>query len=84
MTDPTGARFVLKSSFRIVSDIWFDKLALSTQLGRNWHAFVRRATARQLELAGFPPRGHAYWTDATWSATCERYPDADLSEFAPR
>ena len=83
MTNPTGSRFVLKASYRTVSDIWFDKLGLSAQLGRNWHAFVNRATARQLELAGFPPRGHVYWTTATWSATQDRYPDADLSEFAP-
>lgn len=83
MTNPTGARFVLKSSFRTVSDIWFDKLGLSTQLGRNWHEFVSRASARQLELAGFPPRGHHYWTSDTWTATCERYPNADLTAFEP-
>lgn len=83
MTNPTGARFVLKASFRTVSDIWVDKLALTTSLGPKWHAFVNRATPRQLELAGFPPRGHAYWTTDTWSATCERYPKADLSAFAP-
>ena len=83
MTDPTGARFVLKASFRTVSDIWFDKLGLSALLGRNWHAFVNRATPRQLELAGFPPRGHDYWTATTWSATRDRYPDADLAAFAP-
>jgi len=33
---------------------------------------------------GFPPRGHRYWTTRTWSAVCDRYPDADLSAFRPQ
>jgi hypothetical protein len=84
MTDERASRFLLKSSFRTVSDIWSDKLHLMEHLRDDgWYAFVNRATPRQLELAGFPPRGHLYWTDATWAATRLRYPDADLSAFAP-
>lgn len=85
MTDAGGARFMLKSSFRTVSDIWTDKLHLMQRLRDDaWYAFVDRASPRQLELLGFPPRGHEYWTPATYAATCLRYPDADLSAFEPQ
>jgi ectoine hydroxylase-related dioxygenase (phytanoyl-CoA dioxygenase family) len=83
ITDPTAGRFVLKASFRTVSDIWFDKLGLTQRLGDSWYRFVARATPRQLELAGFPPRGHRYWTPTTWADVCSRYPNADLSAFHP-
>ena len=84
IADPLGSRFVLKVSFRTVTDIWFDKLGLSERLNRpEWLRFVERASARQLELVGFPSRGHHYWTEDTWTATCARYPAADLSAFRP-
>ena len=84
ITDPLGSRFVLKVSFRTISDIWFDKLGLSERLNRReWRRFVERATPRQLELVGFPPRGHRYWTEDTWTATAARYQKADLSAFRP-
>jgi ectoine hydroxylase-related dioxygenase (phytanoyl-CoA dioxygenase family) len=84
ITDPLGSRFVLKVSFRAVTDIWFDKLGLSERVNRpEWVRFVERANPRQLELVGFPPRGHAYWTEDTWAATSTRYPAADLSAFRP-
>ena len=83
MTAPRGARFVLKASYRTVSDIWSDKLGLNERLGPDWYRFVQRATPRQLEMAGFPPRGHRYWTADTWAAVCLRYPEADLSAFQP-
>lgn len=83
MSAPGGARFVLKASYRTISDIWFDRLGLSDRLGQDWYRFVQRATPRQLELAGFPPRGHRYWTSATWSEVSRRYPSVDLSAFRP-
>lgn len=83
MTASRAARFVLKVSYRTISDIWFDRLGLSQRLGPDWSRFVDRATPRQLELAGFPPRGHRYWTATTWSEVRRRYPLADLSAFRP-
>lgn len=84
MSDPLGSRFVLKVSFRTVSDIWFDRLGLSERVNTlEWHRFVARASTRQLELVGFPPRGHPYWTADTWTATSARYPKADLLAFRP-
>jgi len=88
MTAPAGARFALKVSYRIVGDAWdawIDRLAGTGRIGlaEDWHDFVARATPRQLELLGFPPRGHRYWTSQTWLAVCRRYPAADLSAFQP-
>jgi hypothetical protein len=88
MTAPRGARFALKVSYRTVSDVWdvwIDRLGASAQIGlaEEWHNFVERATPRQLELLGFPPRGHRYWTMETWAAVCQRYPASDLSAFQP-
>ena len=70
MSTSGGARFSLKASYRTVSDIWFDKMRLTEQLGGSWYRFVEQATPRQLELVGFPPRGHRYWTSRTWSYVC--------------
>jgi hypothetical protein len=67
-----------------VSDIWIDRLSLIERLDDSWYLFVDRATPRQLELVGFPPRGHRYWTSRTWSDVCQRYPTADLSAFRPQ
>jgi hypothetical protein len=84
ISDPLGSRFVLKASFRTVSDIWFDRLGLSERVNtKEWHQFVERATTQQLELVGFPPVGHRYWTEDTWNATSARYPRADFSAFRP-
>lgn len=88
MTAPRGARFALKLSYRTVGDtwnVWTDRLGANVRLGlgKNWNRFVERATPRQLELVGFPPRGDRYWTKATWTAVCQRYPTADLSAFQP-
>jgi hypothetical protein len=88
MTALRGARFALKVSYRTVSDawdVWIDRLGANARIGldEDWHNFVGRAAPRQLELLGFPPRGHRYWTRETWSAVCQRYPAADLSAFQP-
>jgi len=88
MTAPRGARFALKLSYRTISDapnVWVDRLGANVRLGLedNWNGFVERASCRQLELVGFPPRGHRYWTGETWAEVCRRYPTADMSAFEP-
>ena len=84
MSGSDGARFSLKASYRTVSDLWYDKMGLTERLGEPWYRFVERAAPRQLELVGFPARGHRYWTARTWSDVCDRYPRADLSAFRPQ
>jgi len=49
--------------------------------GRHWYEFVERATPRQLEVFGFPPPGHPYWTAETLSGMAVRYPMLDLSPW---
>jgi ectoine hydroxylase-related dioxygenase (phytanoyl-CoA dioxygenase family) len=88
MTAPRGARFALKLSYRTAGDggdVWTDRLGANVKfgIGDAWNRFVEKASPRQLQMVGFPPAGHRYWTKATWAAMCERYPAADLSPFAP-
>jgi len=83
MTAPRAARFALKASFRTVDAVELDKIGLNSRLDETWYRFVERASPRQLELVGFPPRGHRYWTASTWAGVSLRYPTADLSAFRP-
>lgn len=46
-----------------------------------WHRFGEGATPRQLQLFGFPPPGHPYWTAATLLGVAERYPTLDLTPW---
>jgi hypothetical protein len=83
MTAPGASRYALKVSFQVNRPHWVDRLNLLAGVGSNWVEFVNRATPRMLELFGFPPAGDPYWTPHTYAGTCYRYPDADLSAFAP-
>jgi hypothetical protein len=84
MTAARGARFLLKVSFRPVGPFWMDSLSLTSKADTPaWHAFVRRATPRMLELVGFPPPGDPFWTADTYAGLTRRYADADLAAFAP-
>jgi ectoine hydroxylase-related dioxygenase (phytanoyl-CoA dioxygenase family) len=77
------ARYALKASFRVKNPYWSDSLNLMAALGPNWLAFVDQATPRMLELLGFPPPGDPYWTPVTYEGVTRRYPNADLTAFAP-
>ena len=46
-----------------------------------WQPFVEAATPRQLELIGFPPPGHPYWTPSTLAGVHLRYPRLDLTPW---
>jgi hypothetical protein len=46
-----------------------------------WQPFVEAASPRQLELVGFPPPGHPYWTPATLAGVALRYPRLDLTPW---
>jgi hypothetical protein len=83
MTAPRGSRYALKVSFQVAGPHWMDRMNLLDSLGPSWIEFVNRATPRMLQLFGFPAPGDPYWTPLTYEGTCFRYPDADLSAFAP-
>jgi hypothetical protein len=82
LIEPGSARFFLNVSYKVAGQDW---IGYHTQQSRStsphWVAFVEGSTPRELELFGFPPPGHAIWTDAVLDATAARYPKLDLTPW---
>jgi hypothetical protein len=55
----------------------------TTPSTRTGTPFAEQATARQLQLFGFPPPGHPYWTPQTLRDLAVRYPGLDTSPWQP-
>jgi len=71
-----GSQFTIHTSVRRAADDWIAKRAwtdLANQ-GSAWADFVAAASREQLQLFGFPPPGHVYWTDDTLDGMARRYP----------
>lgn len=82
---PDGARYSLLVSFRAAATEWAIRCAWSNASHEPaWYAFVRRATARQLQLFGFPPPGHPFWTEETLAGMALRYPELDVHALHAR
>lgn len=85
MTRPGGARYTMHVSYRRAEAEWAQRHAWA---GRShepaWYRFVERATPSQLELFGFPPPGHRFWTADTLAGMALRYPNLDLSPWRDR
>jgi hypothetical protein len=83
---PTSARFSAHVSYRRADAPWLDRHAWGDRsFLPQWNPFVEQASIRQLLLFGFPPPGHAYWTQETINGMKVRYPGIDLSSwFNPR
>jgi hypothetical protein len=82
LTAPRGARYTIHVNFRRAECDWIGRMAwppASTLPGRD--ARVARATPRQLQLFGFPPPGHAFWTDNTLAGCALRYPRFDVDAW---
>ena len=79
LTRPGGHRFTIHSNFRTASADWITRRAWTDRAndGTAWSDFVAAASPEQLRLFGFPPPGHAYWTDATLAGLAQRYPGFD-------
>jgi len=73
---PGGHRFTIHTNFRKATDDWITKRAWTDRAntGSAWADFVAAASPDQLRLFGFPPPGHAYWTDSTLAGVTQRYP----------
>ena len=82
LTLPRGARYTIHLAFRPASAEWGQRMPWP---GRSHepesYRFVHRATPRQLALFGFPPPGHAYWTEATLAGTARRYPGLNMAPW---
>lgn len=82
LTDPRGARFTLMPNFRAGGSEWMTRYSWGKRAAHDeWHAFVNRASYRQLLLFGFPPAGHPYWTPETLAGVAARYPGLDLTPW---
>ncbi len=82
MTAPRGARYTMHLSYRPAAADWGQRHSWA---GRShdpfWYQFASRASPRQLELFGFPPPGHAFWTLDTLAGVALRYPGLDLEPW---
>lgn len=82
ITEPRGARYTMHLSYRPAAVEWAQRQAWADRShDPAWYAFVDRATPRQLELFGFPPPGHRYWTAETLTGVALRYPGLDLTPW---
>lgn len=75
-----ASRFMLLSFFRRAEAYWVagpGKGILAEDA--EWNAFVESASRRQLDMLGFPPQGHRYWTNEIKQAYIGRYARADRS-----
>ena len=81
-TDPRGARFTLMPNYRTGAAEWSTRYSWGKRAQSDeWHAFVPRASYRQLLLFGFPPAGHPYWTPETLAGVAARYPGLDMTPW---
>lgn len=82
MVAPRGARYTLHVNFRPAAAEWYDRHPWAGRSNlRAWREFVGRASVRQLELFGFPPPGHGFWTAETVAGVAERYPGLDVTPW---
>jgi hypothetical protein len=78
----SGARVIAAIAFKNVGQDWigYDQQQ-SRSTGIEWTNFVEGSTPRELELFGFPPPGHAIWTEELLAATAMRYPALNLDPW---
>ncbi|MFE3194974.1 phytanoyl-CoA dioxygenase family protein [Nocardia sp. NPDC059240] len=83
MTRPGGARYSMHLNYRRADAEWGQRVGWAVRSHEAaWYRFVSRATPSQLELVGFPPAGHPYWTAETRAGMTLRYPGLDVSHWA--
>jgi hypothetical protein len=83
ITRPRGARFTMHLNYRPAAAEWAHRHAWADRSHHpRWYEFVEHADARQLELFGFPPPGHPYWTAETLTGVAQRYPGLDMTPWS--
>jgi hypothetical protein len=82
LTAPRSARFSAHVSYRHAANQWTSRHSWGDQsFTPGWAPFAEQASARQLQLFGFPPPGHPYWTNETLAGMATRYPRFDLTPW---
>ena len=83
ITEPRSARFTMHLCYRAAAAEWAHRHAWADRShDPRWYEFVEQATPRQLELFGFPPPGHPYWTAETLTGVAHRYSGLDLTPWS--
>jgi len=84
ITAPRSARFSAHTSYKHADNHWTSRHSWGDRsFYPDWNPFAEQATARQLQLFGFPPPGHPYWTPQTLRDLAVRYPGLDTSSWQP-
>jgi hypothetical protein len=82
ITKPPGARFTMHLGYRPAAAEWGHRYAWADHSHKpNWYDFVANAGPRQLQLFGWPPPGHPFWTSETLTGVSERYPALDMEPW---
>ena len=82
ITQPRGARFTMHINYRPAAVEWGQRHAWADRShDPHWYDFVEHASPRQLELFGFPPPGHPYWTPQTLTGVAQRYPGLNMDPW---
>lgn len=82
LTRRRGARYTMHLGYRPTSAEWGQRSGWPDHSHEaSWYRFVSAASPRQLQLFGFPPPGHPYWTANTLAEVAERYPHLDLAPW---
>lgn len=79
-----GLRFAQNIGFKRCDTTFCGQETFQHEGGRpEMDRFLEKATPRERELVGFPAVGDPYWTDEMVEAVALRYPNLDLSLYAP-
>ena len=79
---PGTSRAVLALAFRRAGHDWIGYDQVQSRANEpEWTRFAEQCSPRELELFGFPPPGHAIWTEGLLAATRRRYPLLDLEPW---
>src|SRR5206468_11721433 len=82
VTAPRGVRYTLHINFRPAGSEWQNRHSWLRHANTPaWQAFVETASPRQLELFGWPPPGHPFWTADTIAGVRQRYAGIDVSSW---
>lgn len=82
ITQPRGSRFTLHLNYRPAAAEWAHRHAWADRSHNpRWYEFVQQADPAQLELFGFPPPGHPYWTPETLAGVAQRYPGLNMTPW---
>jgi hypothetical protein len=82
LTRAGSHRYLLNASYKVAGQDWIGYHSVQSNATHpSWVQFVERSTPRELELFGFPPPGHAIWTENLVNATTEKYPKLDVEPW---